>query len=145
MQSRSVGACRSSGSASTSRLALRALGYASTGRKPLPRSSGHQLAAPVRGLSMGYRPLSDCTPRVLLLKGPSKGPEPALGFFEKKPRPDCPKNLESHVDMSRSKAKQQQKFRPTSPGVARIARTFFRFRYYYYYYYANVTFSFTLR
>ncbi len=33
------------------------------------------------------------------IKGP-KGPEPALGFFEKNPR-IVPKKLESHVDMSR--------------------------------------------
>jgi hypothetical protein len=84
------------------------------------------------------------------IKGP-EGPEPALGFFTKK-NPDCPKNLESHVDMSRSKAKQQQqKFAQR----ARVARTFFsfyviiitltlRFRLRYVTV-AGATFSFTLR
>ena len=37
-------------------------------------------------------------PQQWVIKGP-KGPEPALGFFEKKIR-IVPKSLESHVDMS---------------------------------------------
>jgi hypothetical protein len=74
-----------------------------------------------------------------VIKGP-KGPEPALGFFEKKPR-IVQKNLESHVDMSMaSKQAKQQKCSPNEPGGR--ANVFFGLRYYYY---VNVTFSSTLR
>ncbi len=76
-----------------------------------------------------------------LLSGP-EGPEPALGFFEKKTR---------IVPLwSRSKQQNNNKsFRPTSPGVA---GTFFFFRFRFRFRYrlrfvnvADVTFSFTLR
>ncbi len=52
----------------------------------------------------------------MVLGGP-EGPEPALGFSEKSP--DCPKNLESHVDMSMAsnQAKQQKpELRPSCGG-----------------------------
>jgi hypothetical protein len=77
------------------------------------------------------------TSQCRIIKGP-KGPEPALGFFEKKPGLSR-KNLVSHVDMSRSKQNNNKRilvllnvvhynnnksFRPTSPVVA---RTFFSF------------------
>jgi hypothetical protein len=85
-----------------------------------------------------------------VIKGP-EGPEPALGFFEKKPGLS-PKNLESHVDMSRSKQAKQQKFSPNEPGgranvffvyVIIITLTLrFRLRYVNV---AGATFSFTLR
>jgi hypothetical protein len=71
--------------------------------------------------------LTNFSPFILhLTKGP-KGPEPALGFFEK--------NGLSHFGRE-AKQNNNKSFRPTSPGVA---RTFLR------YYYVDVTFSFTLR
>jgi hypothetical protein len=67
-----------------------------------------------------------------LIKGP-KGPEPALGFFEKK-------TGLSHSGRFASKATKQQKFSPNEPGGR--ANVFFVLRYYYY---VNVTFSSTIR
>jgi hypothetical protein len=77
------------------------------------------------------------------IKGP-KGPEPALGFFEKKP-PGL-----SHF--GRDEQHYNKSFRPTSPGVARTFFSFYviiitstlRFRLRYVTV-AGVRFSFTLR
>jgi hypothetical protein len=55
--------------------------------------------------------------RIRRSEGPEvEGPEPALGFSESEKNPGgVTKNLESHVDMSRTK-QQQQKFWPNEPG-----------------------------
>ena len=89
-------------------------------------------------------PLSNLTTKTVtvkldLIKGP-KGPEPALGFFEKK-KPDCPKK--SGLPRRHVVNKQSNKTTKVFAQQARGSRErFFVLRYYYY---VDVTFSSTLR
>jgi hypothetical protein len=85
-----------------------------------PKAPGAR-SAPDKFLSI-YSPFN-------LIKGP-KGPEPALGFFEKKPG----------LSHSGRFASKTTKVSPNEPGGRANVFSFLR-----YYYYVNVTFSSTLR
>jgi hypothetical protein len=66
---------------------------------------------------------------IIIIKGP-EGPEPALGFFEKKIRLVPKKSGVPRRHVVNSKQAKQQKFSPNEPGGR--ANVFFVLRYYYY-------------